>query len=267
MRHPMPKAIVLVALGVAACIDTGSSLRARTTDGDVAASDGAPQDMAQDAAVAGNGVPIPPVDPKWNCDRLGIQLVTMCPAAGTCPNVDCNCPVMVPVVTATVAVFEGVPCYTGLPCVASVSCPAACDAGGSASNTAAECASDGLCTTDQDCGAGQTCVPVPGQTHGACSLHDVGSPCFMNSDCTSSLCVADAALGARRHCSDGMKRSPCNRDSQCVEGRCVFASADTFSGVCSGAQPNGSTCATDMECSSGHCRPPTDAGAASVCAD
>jgi hypothetical protein len=280
----MPKTIALVALiatvGLEAC--NGALRPTQTTDGsadgDGAATDGPTQEMPQDAILAANGAPIPPVDPSRNCDRLGLQLADTCPSGGYCPEIDCVCQTgLILTPTQTIVVFEGFPCNAGLPCVASVSCPAACDAG---IDVVFECASDGLCTTDQECRAGQTCVPVPGQIHGACSGHGVGSPCFVDADCTSSACVASPAQGARRSCTDRTEGSVCNRDSHCAVGRCIFASADQFSGVCTlgslgdpcvgpkdckavlqlDCAPNGKClganlafCAVDSECASGMC--------------
>jgi hypothetical protein len=230
--------------------------------GDGAATDGAAQDAPQyETTFASNGAPIPPVDPNWNCDRLGIQLADTC-QDGTCPTVTCDhCPTMlIAMPTATVVVLEAFPCNAGFRCVASVSCRVACDVGDDVFNVAATCVLDGVCTTDQDCGVGETCVPVPGQTHGACSGHGLGAPCFVDSDCTSSACVAGAGPGNRRHCTDRTENSACNRPSHCAAGRCLFNSADQFSGLCTKGSfgdpcvgTNDCKAELQLECANGKC--------------
>jgi MYXO-CTERM domain-containing protein len=108
-----------------------------------------------------------------------------------------------------------------------------------------------LCDTTDDCPDGYVCYPLQGGG-GACfavDVKEIGEGCSSNDECASGVCVS---LGGAYFCSDN-----CTAHTDCPCGmKCTATNGGNF---CEGGAPkvscipDGETCATDSECSSGIC--------------
>ncbi|MCI0433448.1 MAG: hypothetical protein L0271_07350 [Gemmatimonadetes bacterium] len=97
---------------------------------------------------------------------------------------------------------------------------------------------DGFCTLVPD---GETCFANSCQSDcGKCGL---GTPCTLNADCASGLCVL-VCVNPPTCASNG---TACLLDSACCSGRCDFFSCQ----ACLGA---GNVCDESSDCCSGNCR-------------
>ena len=110
-------AVVAVAtsLGLVACVG-GSSARRGAVDGAAGnqGADGAVSDTPIFATLAGNGVRIPPPDPKNNCDALDVHVAT-CEVGVACAPLTCDCP------SGPLVLTPGFGCATQ-GCASSVAC-------------------------------------------------------------------------------------------------------------------------------------------------
>ena len=113
------------------------------------------------------------------------------------------------------------------------------------------------CSADGDCSGGQSCMPLSGQSYGACLDAStppptgdgaISDPCTSGADCASGLCAGD---GTAYVCTQR-----CDASSPCPTGYDCFGFTDGSGGGCfpaAGQAPVGAPCQYSNDCASGSC--------------
>jgi len=113
---------------------------------------------------------------------------------------------------------------------------------GAACLTTAECASK-----DSFCGAGQTCIALPGDGQ-PCSAFGCASGTF----CSAGTCRAQGGPGAA-----------CTSSIQCVKG--LFCDVAAAPAACAPLRAPGEACTSSAACTSNHCNPGTCSDSSANC--
>jgi hypothetical protein len=196
-------------------------------------------DTSEDAIVGGipsvasNGVPIPPLALSRTCAHL----VRIAPCAGPCPDVTCEC-------AGAPQTFDFAGCFTD-GCLTSVSCATTCALGDGALAAVELCSGGITCTSGDDCPFAEKCLVAPGDSVGTCVAGVIGSDCFFDADCQSSMCVTTTPT--IRRCHGGLEGEACNLDANCLPPEHCALPAGSFVGKCTSGALN-TDCVTRADC-------------------